>query len=134
MTDLQLTGALNFMGTLDLAADGGKVLAENKPVLIEQKAGGQGSPVLIPPQSPLDDGTGASISKSFNTTVTANGGVIVTMGVYMQGNNSTWPGLLLPSNGNVGVVAVNHLAMNVEGDRGVTLPNGASVTFDTSGQ
>ncbi len=137
MGDLKLSGTLNFSGDLKLKSDG-KVLAEGKAVLLEMQPGsthGDGGPVILPPPpvGPVDTGTGAVVFKSFNASVKVQGANAVTMGIHLQGDGSIWPGMVLPSSNNTGVT-VNGLPLNVEGDSGITLPNGGSVTYSSSGQ
>lgn len=138
MGDLVLSGELNFLGMLDLKGDGGKVKVDGNEILVKQTPGnahGKGVPVILPPPpaGPLDTGADATIIVSFNATITINGEHAVTMGVHMQGDIPTWPGMVLPSSNNSGVKA-NHIPMNVQNDTGITLPNGGTVTYDTSGQ
>lgn len=137
MADLKLSGTLNFTGLLELAADGGKVFAgepeQEKEVLLEGKAKGSGSPVLLPPNAPKDPEKNARITKSFNSTVTVSGINVVTTGIYLLGGQETWPGMVLKSSGNPRVT-VNDIPMNVKDDAGITLPNGATATFDITGQ
>lgn len=138
MGDLVLSGQLNFIGQLNLKGDGGKVKVDANEVLVELTPGtahGKGAPVILPPPpaGPIDPGPNATIIKSFNPTVTIAGKTAVAMGLHLQGDTSIWPGMVLPSSNNPGVKA-NYLAMNVQNDTGVTLPNGGTVTYDTSGQ
>lgn len=138
MGDLVLSGVLNLTGTLKLSADGGRVKVDENEILIEQTPGnahGQGSPVILPPPpaGPIDTGVDATIFKSFTSTVTINNNPVVTMGMYLQGNTPTWPGMVLPSSNNPGVT-VNYLLINVQNDTGITLPNGAPVKLTTSRQ
>lgn len=137
MSDLNLKGQLNLAGMLNLVGDGGKVCVEGSEVLIEDAnvTHGTGIPVISPPPpaSPIDTGTDAKIFKSFNLTVTAANKAIVTLGLHLQGDLGTWPGMVSPSSVN-STVTINHLAINVVGDSGITLPNGGSVSYSTSGQ
>ncbi len=138
MGDLVLSGQLNFLGTLDLKGDGGKVKVDDNEILIEQAPGsahGKGIPVILPPPpvGPIDTGVDATIFKSFNATITINGEIAVAMGLHLQGDTPMWPGMVMPSSNNPGVKA-NYLPMNVQKDTGITLPNGGTVTYDTSGQ
>ncbi len=137
MADLILSGDLNLGGILNLETTaGGKIMIDTAEVLVEG-AEGTGIPVIQPPPpaSPIDIGTKVRVQKSFNNTVKANGKNIVALGICMQGNTYVWPGMVLLSTQNAGLVRINGVAINVKGDSGVTLPNGGSVTFDqTSGQ
>jgi hypothetical protein len=137
MAGLKLSGNLNLAGVLKLTTtSGGKVRVDSNEVLVED-AQGTGSPVVQPPPpaGPIDPGPKVKVLKSFNSTVTANGKAIVALGICMQGNVPTWPGMLLPSTKNTGPVTINKVAINVKGDSGLTLPNGGAVTFDQdSGQ
>ncbi|PID85217.1 MAG: hypothetical protein CSB13_09225 [Chloroflexi bacterium] len=137
MGDLTLSGTLNLMGSLVLAGDGGKVTVDGNEVLVEDAghAHGAGVPVILPPPpaSPVDTGTDAKIFKSFNSTVTTGGKAIVTMGLHLQGNIPTWPGMVLPSSMNP-AVTINFIQINVAGDQGITLPNSGPVTYNSSGQ
>lgn len=132
MGDLKIAGTLNLGGMLKLSGDGGKVMVENTAALLENGEG-TGSPVILPPPpvGPIAPGPSAKILKSFNSTVTVSGTAIVTMAMYLQDN--VWPGMVLPSSTNSGVT-INYLLINVANDKGVTFPNGGSVTFSTSGQ
>lgn len=138
MGDLVLKGQLNLLGMLDLKGDGGKVKVDGNEVLVQKPPGnahGKGVPVILPPPpaGPIDDGPDATITVSFNSTVTINGEAAIAMGVHLQGRTAIWPGMVQPSSNNAGVKA-NHLLMNVQNDTGVTLPNGGTVTYTTSGQ
>jgi hypothetical protein len=140
MADLNLSGLLNFQGNLTLKADGGKVTIDGLEVLVEVAPGtAQGSaPSVIlppPPAAPADPAPGVGVINSFNKTVTVNGKAIVTQGIVMQGATPTWPGMVLPSQGNTAPVTVNHLAMNVKNDQAVIFPSGGTATFNgMSGQ
>ena len=147
MGDLLLSGTLNLTGRLNLiASDGGKVIvktgANELEALVEITKGsatdGHGqavAPVLIPPQSPADDGSDLWIYKSFNAMVTANDKTIITQGLCAQGTpgKATWPGMVSPSVWNH-EVTINHIAINVANDMGIIPASGASVTFSNSGQ
>jgi hypothetical protein len=139
MGDLVLTGKLNLAGQLDLKGDGGKVKVDANEILVVQqipgKSHGTGPPVILPPPpvGPVDAGPNATIFMSFNATVTINGIAAVATGLHLQGNTPTWPGMVQPSSINTGVTA-NNAPINVQNDTGVTLPNGGTVTYDTSGQ
>ena len=137
MGDLNLTGLLNLTGDLRLSGDGGKVTVVGSEVLLEDSsvAHGTGVPVILPPPpaSPIDVGTDAKIFKSFNASVTVENKPVVTMGLHLQGDASTWPGMVLTSMINP-TVTINFLAINVVGDQGITLPNSGPVSYHTSGQ
>ena len=137
MGDLVLSGILNLKGTLQLEGDGGKVTVDGKPVLVEKSGHnhGTGIPVILPPPpaAPTDPAPQVNIFKSFNSTVTAGGLNIVTMGLHLQGSTPTWPGMVLTSVSNP-PVTINFLAINVEGDQGITLPNGGTANYTSSGQ
>ncbi len=81
-------------------------------------------------------GTKVWVIHSFNKTVKVGSKSLVTMGIAMQGNTPMWPGMVLPSTANPppNGVTVNMLPVNVEGDKAVIFPSGASATLDTSGQ
>jgi hypothetical protein len=140
MADLVLKGMLNLTGNLKLV---GKVKVGAVEALVEVSKGdpasaqGKGAPVILPPPPapPTDPGIDAWVFKSFNATVTANDIAIVTQGMMAQGNPgmATWPGMVQRSISNPGVT-INNLPINVVGDLGITLPNGAPVTFTASGQ
>lgn len=142
MGDLALSGLLNLSGTLKLSGDGGKVKVGQAEVLVQGQKGsgpaqGVGVPVILPPPpaAPSDPGTDVWIVQSFNATVTVNDAAVVTLGITAQGDpgKATWPGMVLPSSVNPSV-KINGLLINVEGDSGITLPNGGPVSFTTSGQ
>lgn len=141
MADLELSGLLDLSGDLALSADGGKVTANGKPVLVELTPSGShssaGIPVILPPPpaSPVDTGTKVVCINSFNKTVKAGGKPIVALGMTMQGNVPSWPGMMLPSQGNVGqAVSCGMVPANVEGDQAITFPNGGAAALNTSGQ
>lgn len=138
MSDLELGGQLKLVGLLDLKGDGGKVTIDGNEILIKMPPGsphGKGAPVILPPPpvGPIDAGPDATIFISFNATITIDGEVAVAMGLHLQGDIPMWPGMVLPSSNNSGVKA-NGLPINVQNDTGITLPNGGTVTYDTSGQ
>ncbi len=112
MADLKLKGVLNLVGNLKLNPQGGKVLIGDAGLeaLVENGAGQAAPPVLIPPPpaSPTDPGTGVKVISSYNKTVTAAGKNIVALGIVMQGNVPSWPGMMLPSVGNP-TVTINHI-------------------------
>jgi hypothetical protein len=138
--DLVLEGMLDFSGNLTLEASGGKVKVGALEVLVELLPGskhGMAPPVILPPPpaSPIDAGPNVVILNSLNKTVKIGTKAIVTQGMAMQGNSGPiWPGMVLPSKGNTGMVSVNRLAMNVQGDQAIIFPSGGMATFDTSGQ
>lgn len=154
MTDLILKGPLNLMGSLKLAADGGKVMVNEAEILVEVgrsgKSQGMGIPVIQPPPpapKPIDDGSEVRIFNSFNSRVTikVNGADIrvVALGLCIQGNlpGGTWPGMVLPSMNNRSLVTINQMPVtinqipiNVKGDQGITLVNGGTINFTDSGQ
>lgn len=135
MADLILSGNLLLSGTLHLAGkSGGKVKVDSDAVLVVGAEENTGIPVIQPPNAPVNTGTKVVIQQSFNSTVTANGKTVVAQGITMQGNTPTWPGMMLPSTRNTRAVKANGIPVNVEGDSAITLPNGGSVTFNSSGQ
>lgn len=139
MGDLKLEGPLDLSGSLELNTDGGKVRVGEAEVLVlltDHVHGSRAPPVLLPPNSPVDDGPNVRIIASFNKQVKVNGNDAVVMGVHVQGDKKTWPGMVLPSEKNKGPksVTVNNLPVNVKNDKGVTLPNGATVKYENSGQ
>jgi hypothetical protein len=56
------------------------------------------------------------------------------MGVAMQGNIPSWPGMVLPSAGNTGPVMVNFMPINVVNDQAMIFPSGGAASLSTSGQ
>src|SRR5262245_25378773 len=112
MANLQLTGPLNFVGNLTLAAaGGGKVTVAGLEVLVEVPPGvthGTAPPVILPPPpaAPVDPASGVGVINSFNKTVKVGTKPIVTQGMVMQGGVPTWPGMVLPSQNNTGPAAV----------------------------
>ena len=70
--------------------------------LVEDAEGQAAPPVLIPPPpaSPNDPGVKVKVISSFNKTVMAHGKNIVVLGIAIQGDVPTWPGMMLPSVGN----------------------------------
>lgn len=145
MANLELSGALDLSGNLNLAADGGKVLVGGKEVLVEQGPtlrpahSSGGVPVILPPPpaNPTDPGPFVNVITSFNKTVKIGGKAIVAQGMAMQGGGTssalTWPGMVLPSQNNTGPVRCG-LPVNVVGDQAVIFPMGAPASFDASGQ
>jgi hypothetical protein len=140
MADLMLKGLLDFRGNLTLqGTSGGKVIVDTAEVLVElappQTHGTAPSVILPPPPAPpIDVGGGVVILNSFNKTVKAGTRPIVTQGMVMQGSTPTWPGMVLPSQGNTGPVTVNGIPMNVVGDQAVIFPSGGTASLGTSGQ
>lgn len=143
MAHLVLSGNLSLTGTLKLAATGGKVKVDSADMLVLDSSSntvhGKGIAVMQPPPptGPLDAGLDARIISSFNASVTVtvrgNDAAVVALGITAQGNAPLWPGMVLPSTVNTGVM-IGTSAINVAGDSGVTLPNGGTITFNTSGQ
>lgn len=136
MADLVLKGVLNLAGTLKLATSGGGKVKVGSAVALVEQASGTAPPVIIPPPpapKPLDDGPNVNVITSFTKTVTANGKAIVTQGMVMQGAIPTWPGMVLPSQGNA-TVTINRLAINVENDKAIIFPSGGSASLSQSGQ
>jgi hypothetical protein len=140
MADLVLKGRLDFRGILTLqGAGGGKVKVDDKEVLVElqsPQSHGTAPPVILPPPpvAPLDAGPNVVIVSSFNKTVKAGTKSIVTLGVVLQGATPTWPGMVLPTQGNAGPVSVNQVPMNVQQDQAAIFPSGGTASLSTSGQ
>lgn len=143
MADLTLKGRLNLMGNLTLkASGGGKVKVGSLEVLVELIAPGDPNhgiapPVILPPPptSPTDPGPKVWVINSFNKTVKIGTKPIVTQGLVIQGNIPSWPGMVLPSQGNTGPVTVNHIPMNVLNDQAVIFPSGGTAMLNAkSGQ
>jgi hypothetical protein len=138
MADLTLKGMLNLLGTLKLNPDGGKVLIGDAGMeaLVEDAKGTAAPPVIQPPPpaSPIDPSVDVQVISSFNKTVTAHGKNIVALGIAMQGSNPTWPGMMLPSVGNTGPVAINGVPINVVNDQATIFPSGGVGTLTQSGQ
>jgi hypothetical protein len=137
MTDLTLKGVLNLMGNLKLNPQGGKLLIGDAGLeaLVEQAEGQAAPPVLIPPppSPPNDPGVKVKVISSFNKTVTVGGKNIVALGIVMQGDIPSWPGMMLPSIGNP-TVTINRTAINVANDQATIFPSGGVGTFTQSGQ
>ena len=137
MADLTLKGVLNLLGNLELQPDGGKLLIGDAGLeaLVEEAEGQAAPPVLIPPPpaSPSDPGVKVKVISSFNKTVTAGGKNLVALGIVMQGDIPSWPGMVLPSIGNP-TVTINFVAINVANDQATILPSGGVGTFTQSGQ
>ena len=138
MADLTLKGTLTLLGNLQLNPDGGRVLiGEAGLEALVEEASGQGAPPVIlppPPSGPSDAGTGVKVISSFNKTVTAHGKNLVALGIVMQGNAPSWPGMMLPSVGNTGRVTINGVPINVVNDQATVFPSGGVGTFTASGQ
>jgi hypothetical protein len=137
MADLTLKGVLNLMGNLKLNPQGGKLLIGDAGLeaLVEQAEGQAAPPVLIPPppSPPNDPGVKVKVISSFNKTVTVGGKNIVALGIVMQGDIPSWPGMMLPSIGNP-TVTINRTAINVANDQATIFPSGGVGTFTQSGQ
>jgi uncharacterized Zn-binding protein involved in type VI secretion len=72
------------------------------------------------------------VISSFNKTVKIGTKPIVALGMVMQGNIPSWPGMVLPSKGNTDPVTVNHVPVNVVGDQAVIFPTGAPADLNAS--
>jgi hypothetical protein len=139
MGDLVLKGLLNLKGTLALAD---KVIIDSAEALVESIPPGETAhsssapPVIMPPPpaGPIDPGTSVWVVNSFNKTVTTGNKPIVALGMAMQGNTPTWPGMVLPSQVNTGPVTVNFIPINVVDDQAVIFPSGGTAVFAASGQ
>jgi uncharacterized Zn-binding protein involved in type VI secretion len=142
MANLELSGRLDLSGNLSLSADGGKVLVGGQEALVElgpttRPAHCSGAvPVILPPPpaSPTDPAPLLNVINSFNKTVKIAGKPIVALGMVMQGNNPSWPGMVLPSQANTGPVTCGFIPVNVVGDQAVVFPTGAPAAFGSSGQ
>lgn len=138
MGDLALAGPLNLMGALHLCDDGGILTVNGADALVEGAAGTAVAPVLLPPPpaKPVTESVAVEVVSSLGKTVDTAGTPLVTLGLVLQGEPLTWPGMVLPSTGNSGPSAVlaNGLPVNVEGDRATIFPNGGSATLDDGGQ
>ncbi len=137
MANLTLKGVLNLVGSLKLNPEGGKLLigAGGLEALVEEAEGQAAPPVLLPPPpaSPSDPGVKVKVISSFNKTVTVNGKNIVALGIVLQGDAPSWPGMMLPSVGNP-AVTINHMAINVVNDQATIFPSGGVGMFAQSGQ
>lgn len=139
MGDLVLKGLLNLKGTLTLAD---KVIIDGAEALVESVPPGEAAhsssapPVIMPPPpaGPIDPGTSVWVVNSFNKTVTTGNKPIVALGMVMQGNIPTWPGMVLPSQVNAGPVSINFIPINVVNDQAVIFPSGGTAVFSASGQ
>lgn len=138
MGDLDLGGPLNLVGELHLCNDGGVLRVNGTESLVEGASGDAVADVLLPPPptGPLQVGRKVKVVSSLGKTVDAAGKVVVTLGMVLQGEPPTWPGMVLPSTGNSGpaVVLANGLPINVVDDRAAIFPNGGSASFTDSGQ
>lgn len=143
MADLVLKGMLNLAGNLMLqGSSGGKVKVDTLEAIVECSSPpgdpnhGMAPPVILPPPpaAPADPGPKVWVINSFNKTVKAGTKPIVTQGIAIQGNVPTWPGMVLPSQGNTGPVTINHLPINVQNDQAVIFPSGGTAVLSTSGQ
>jgi hypothetical protein len=137
MANLTLKGTLNLLGKLDLNPDGGKVLIGDAGLeALVENAEGQAPPVILPPPpaAPSDPGPTVKVISSFNKTVTAGGKNLVALGIVMQGNIPSWPGMMLPSAGNTGPVTINGIPINVQQDQATIFPSGGVASFAQSGQ
>ncbi|MEB3295799.1 MAG: hypothetical protein VKJ24_21825 [Synechococcales bacterium] len=139
MGDITLKGRLNLKGNLTLKD---KVKIGSQEALVEVIApadapqGNSAPPVIIPPPpaGPSDPAPTVWIINSFNKTVKAKTKPIVALGMVMQGNTPTWPGIMMPSQGNTGPVTINFIPINVVNDQATILPSGGTATFTSSGQ
>jgi hypothetical protein len=152
--ELILKGKLNLMGDLILSGlDGGKVKVGNQKVgnqevLVQADVGNitnepehgfSPTPVMLPPQQPIDKGQKVWVINSLNKkvkvkTAAAGNKLIVTQGMVIQGKTPTWPGMVLPSQGNTDRVTINSIPINVENDQAVIFASGATVVLSKSGQ
>lgn len=139
MSEIKLAGMLNLKGMLNFKS---KVMVGGKEALVESMAPAgtphsSGAPPVImppPPAAPIDTGTKVWVINSFNKTVMANNKPLVAQGLVMQGNVPTWPGMVMPSQGNTGPVTINFLPINVVNDQAIIFPLGAPAPLTTSGQ
>jgi hypothetical protein len=141
MSDLNLKGPLNLMGSLTLK--GGKVKVNGVEALVEVTPSDSAQcsaapPVIIPtpPAAPLQPQPTVWIVNSFNKTVKAGQKCIVALGMAMQGQSGApmWPGMVLPSSNNTTNVTINFIPVNVVNDMAMIFPSGGSATFNASGQ
>ena len=147
MSDLIFKGQLKLSGVLKLAAESGKVKIEDNEILVTVDAltgivQGKGIAVIQPPPpaTPIDEMVDVKVINSFNSTLTikvsGEDKPVVALGVCIQGGKipgGTWPGMVLASTQNTDV-SINGVAINVQNDNAITLPNGGNVTFNNSGQ
>jgi hypothetical protein len=141
MGDITLKGRLNLKGNLTLKD---KVKVGSQEALVEVIAPAAppqcngALPVLIPPPPAVPNTNSAVwIVNSFNKTVKAGMKPIVALGMVMQGNSlnlPTWPGMMIPSQGNTGPVTINFIPINVVNDQATIFPSGGAATFTSSGQ
>jgi hypothetical protein len=142
MANLDLKGPLTLLGNLTLqASGGGKVTIEGKEILVEVAPGaspaqGTSSPVILPPPpaAPSDPAPNVNVINSFNKTVKIGSKAVVAQGLVMQGSIPSWPGMMLPSQGNTSPVTAGGLPVNVVGDQAIIFPSGGSASFSASGQ
>jgi hypothetical protein len=139
MGDITLKGRLNLKGNLTLKD---KVKVGSQEALVEVIAPAappqcNGAPPVIippPPASPTDPAPTVWIINSFNKTVKAGMKPIVALGMVMQGSIPSWPGMMMPSQGNTGPVTINFIPINVVNDQATIFPSGGAATFTSSGQ
>jgi len=142
------------MGRLTLSGSGNTVTAGGFDMLVESNPptspppgpshANTAPPVILPPPPapPTDTGSTVWVVSSFNKTVqikTSQYGErpIVALGMVMQGQIPTWPGMMLPSQNNKQpeAVSVNSVPVNVKPDQAMIFPTGAPVVLDAgSGQ
>ena len=138
MADLNLVGPLDLLGRLDLVGQGGAVLVGGVKAVVEGASANSAPPVLIPPPpgTAVNAGPGVKVVKSLNATITAHGTPIVATGLVLQGNQSTWPGMVTPSQANAAprAVTANGLPVNVANDTATIFPTGAPVPLTTDNQ
>ena len=146
MAGLKLKGPLNLAGKLTLGGSGDKVTAGDSELemLVQVNAladSNQGSapPVILPPPpaAPLDEVPKLWVVSSFNQMVTIGAKPVVALGMVMEGGKAgppTWPGMMLPSQGNGGpkAVTINHVPVNVRNDQAVIFPTGAPAILGAS--
>lgn len=135
MANLVLQGQLQLEGTLNLQASSGGTVKVGASEALVVGGGGVAVPILLPgpPQAPLDDGVAVRVTASQNRTVRAGGKLLVAGGTVKQGTRETWPGTMLPSQGNQ-AVRIGAALINVVGDQAVISATGTLVTLSTSGQ
>jgi len=142
VANLDLKGPLNLMGNLTLqGASGGKVTIAGLEILVEVAPGtmpaqGSAPPVMLPPPpaGPTDPAPFVDVINSFNKTVKVGSKPAVAQGMVIQGSTPTWPGMMLPTQGNNPPVTASGLPINVVNDQAVIFPSGGSAQFSSSGQ
>lgn len=138
MANLELVGPLDLLGTLDLVGQGGAVLVGGARALVEGAGTDSAPPVLIPPSlaTAIDAGLSVTVQKSLVAGIKASGKTIVATGLVLQGNNNTWPGMVTPSQGNAGPIAVtaDGIPVNVVNDTATIFPTGAPVPLTKDNQ